>query len=59
MHPVIVVFLVILAAVEIFYWLWWLPRNWRQTREAKDIEAWRTLYGKRGIVWRSMRRGQL
>jgi hypothetical protein len=33
--------LILLIAIEIYYWIWWLPRNWKKTGEAKFYESLR------------------
>jgi hypothetical protein len=36
-----------LVVVEVYYWLWWLPRNWRRNREARELaDGLRSIYGK-------------
>ena len=39
MHPMYII-LGIIAAVELFYWCYWLPRNWRNNRECQDIKLY-------------------
>lgn len=50
----------VIVAVEIWYWFWWLPRNWRTNKECRDLlRSTSRLYGKDGIVWDEMRKGRL
>ena len=30
-------FVAAVLAVEAYYWLWWLPRNWRGNQEARTL----------------------
>lgn len=30
----------IIVVVEIYYWFYWLPRNWRNNKECQDIKAY-------------------
>jgi len=39
MEPVFVI-LGIIAVVEIYYWFYWLPRNWRNNKECRAIKAY-------------------
>lgn len=52
-------FLGLLLAVEVYYWFWWLPRNWRDTREAADFTALRELYGQDGTIAKNIKDGHL
>jgi hypothetical protein len=47
------------SVLELYYWCWWLPRNWEKTREAEDIKAIKSLYGKDGTVWQMTKKGDL
>ena len=39
----------ILAAVEVYYWFWWVPRNWRTNRECRDIVHGLKWMAKHGV----------
>lgn len=39
MEPVFVI-LGIIAVVEIYYWFYWLPRNWRNNKDCQNIKAY-------------------
>lgn len=56
---ILIAFITIILGIEVYYWLWWLPRNWKDTREAGDIEAFKRLYGEDGDVWKLMKDGRL
>lgn len=30
-------FLLSLGAIELYYWCWWFPRNWRTNRECVEF----------------------
>lgn len=52
--------LTLIALVELYYWLWWLPRHGKNNAQVRELaQVLRTLYGPRGLVARLMRRGQL
>lgn len=59
MNPALFWIGVSVAVMEAYYWCWWLPRNWEKTREAEDIKALKSLYGKDGTVWQMMKKGDL
>ena len=31
------VFIGVLLAVESYYWIWWLPRNWKNVEDCRNI----------------------
>lgn len=36
-----------LIVVEVWYWCWWLPHNWRTSRECLDAaHALKAIYGR-------------
>jgi hypothetical protein len=59
MNYFIAALIVLFVLGEGYYWFWWLPRNWEKTREAEDFKALDSLYGKDGIVWKMMKKGEL
>jgi uncharacterized membrane protein YqiK len=54
------VIVAVVVAIELYYWFWWFPRNWKKNRETQDLVfAAKTLYGKDGQVWQQARKGRL
>lgn len=48
------ILIALFVLVELYYWLWWLPRNWRSNIEARNlVGGLKTVYGKNGIFWRT------
>lgn len=45
------ILIVILTIIEIYYWVFWLPRNWRSSRECNEVvDVFKSIYGKDGIL---------
>lgn len=55
----VLIFVGIIAIIEIFYWCYWLPRNWEKTREAADFRTLKKLYGRDGVIPNMMKKGEL
>ena len=52
--------IVAVIAAEVYYWFWWFPKNAHRLQEAKDFDdAMKTLYGKDGVIWEQMRKGEV
>lgn len=50
----------IVIGIEVYYWFWWFPRNWRKNRQCRDLVlSVRELYGKDGLVTQQVRKGRL
>lgn len=45
MNAGLAIFLLAILAVEAWYWLWWLPRNWKTNREC--VIFYEVVTGKR------------
>lgn len=45
MNAGLAIFLFVILAVEAWYWLWWLPRNWKTNREC--VVFYEVMTGKR------------
>ena len=39
MNPIFVI-LGIIAVVEVYYWFFWLPKNWQNNQECQDIKRY-------------------
>lgn len=36
-----------LVLVELYYWFWWLPKNWKRVPDASNfVFAMKTIYGQ-------------
>lgn len=52
--------LILLTIIEIYYWFYWLPRNINKFPEGRRLsEGCKSLYGKNGVVWDNIKRGEL